>query len=124
MGWEVTWTNKTFLVCYYLSQMKVVLCSKERLRLLQVLIFEGNAEHRVSKTVARLAGLQPRHDVKGVRRGADEETALAEVLGGVPQHAVGLWEALEAVVEGKLTADQVKLLLWILVKLSRSLLLH
>ena len=47
-----------------------------------------------------------------------EETKSAALLGG-GQKRIDAQH-----MKGKLTADQVKLLLWILVKLSRSLLLH
>ena len=104
--------------------MKVVLCSKEGLLLSHILLVEGNTEDRVSKAVASLPGLQPCHDVVRIRRGADEEAALPEVLGGVAEHAVCLGEALEAVVERKLAADEVKLLIGVFVKVSCSLFLH
>ena len=48
------------------------------------------------------------HDVVRVRGGADEEPARVEALCCVPQHAVGLRERLEAVVEGELAADHVE----------------
>ena len=108
----------------HLSKVKVVLCSKQGLLLSNILLVERNTEDRVSKTVASLSSLQPRHDVMRIWCGADEEAALAEVLGGVAEHAVGLGKALKAVVERKLAADEVKLLIWVLVEVSRSLFLH
>ena len=104
--------------------MKVVFCSKQGLLLSYILLIERNTEHRVSKTVASLASLQPGHDVVRIRGGADEEAALAKVFGGVAEHAVGLGEAFKAVVERKLATDKVKLLIRVLVEVSCSLLLH
>ena len=103
--------------------MEVVLCPEQGLLLLHILLIERHAKHRVSKTVASLPSLQSRHDVVSIRSGADEKATLAEIFGGVAEHAVGLWQALEAVVEGELATDKVELLLRILVKVSRTLLL-
>ena len=104
--------------------MKVVLCSKKGLLLSYILLVERNTEHRVSKTVASFPSFQSCHDVVRIRGSANEEAALAEVLGGVAQHAVGLGKAFKAVVERKLATDKVKLLIRVLVKVSCSLLLH
>ena len=52
---------------------------------------------------------KPADDVVSIRGGADKESPGPEVSGNVAQHNIGLFVGFEAVVEGELDADDVKL---------------
>lgn len=90
---------------HHTVQVEIVLRSEQRRRLRVAL--ETDFVHLVAELVL-VEELSSAHNLVRIRDRAEEVAAGGQTLGRILQHALCLWQRLEAVVEGKLATDDVE----------------